>query len=110
MIDELKNKFQEQARIERYCVTVEHFECKMTEGVSVNAIVQKLMGSYGATWEARLYNGLKLSTDLILYSLSLSFSMFIMNNNMEGVIKPLNELYILCYLRLRHPSGGRLMC
>jgi hypothetical protein len=49
MIDELKNKFQEQARIERYCVTVELFECKMTEGVSVNAIVQKLMGSYGAT-------------------------------------------------------------
>jgi hypothetical protein len=49
MIDELKNKFQEQAWIERYCVTVELFECKMTEGVSVNAIVQKLMGSYGAT-------------------------------------------------------------
>jgi hypothetical protein len=36
---------------------------------------------------------LQLSTNLILHSLPPSYSMFIMNYNMTGAIKPLNELH-----------------
>jgi hypothetical protein len=36
--------FQEQACVERYRVAIELFECKMTEGDSVIAHVQKLIG------------------------------------------------------------------
>jgi gag-polypeptide of LTR copia-type len=74
MIGELKNMFQEQACVERYRVVMELFECKMTEGASVSAHVQKLMdlmeqlGKLGSTMD------LQLSTNLILHSLPLSFS------------------------------------
>jgi hypothetical protein len=44
MIGDLKNMCQEQACVERYRVAMELFECKMTEGASVSAHVQKLMG------------------------------------------------------------------
>jgi gag-polypeptide of LTR copia-type/GAG-pre-integrase domain/Zinc knuckle len=93
MIGDLKNMFQEKACVERYRIAIELFECKMTEGASVSAHVQKLMdlmeqlGKLGSTMH------LQLSTDLILHSLPPSFSMFVMNYNMAGAIKPLNELH-----------------
>jgi gag-polypeptide of LTR copia-type/GAG-pre-integrase domain len=93
MIGELKNMFQEQTRVERYHVAMEFFECKMNEGASVSAHVQKLMGLMEQLGKLDSTMDLQLSTDLILHSLPPSFSMFVMNYNMAGAIKSLNELH-----------------
>jgi gag-polypeptide of LTR copia-type len=74
MIGELKNMFQEQARVKRYRVAMELFECKMIEGASVSAHVQKLMGLMEQIGKLGSTMDLQLSTNLILHSLSLSFS------------------------------------
>jgi gag-polypeptide of LTR copia-type len=95
MIGKLKNMFQEQARVERYRVAMELFECKMTEEASVSAHVQKLMRLMEQLEKMGSTMDLQLSTDLIMHSLPLSFSMFIMNYNMAGVIKSLNELHYM---------------
>jgi hypothetical protein len=49
------------------------------------------LGKLGSTLD------LQLSTDLILYSLPPSFSIFVMNYNMAGVIKSLNGLYSMLF-------------
>jgi gag-polypeptide of LTR copia-type len=95
MIVELKNIFQEQAHVERYRVAIKLFECKMTKGASVSVNVQKLMGLMEQHGKLGSTMDLQLSTDLILYSQPLSFSMFVMNYNIEGVIKSLNELHFM---------------
>jgi gag-polypeptide of LTR copia-type len=95
MIGELKNMFQEQARVKRYHVAMELFECKMTERASVSAHVQKLMGLMEQLGKLGSTMDLQLSTNLILHSLPPSFSMFIMNYNMAGAIKSLNELHYM---------------
>jgi gag-polypeptide of LTR copia-type len=74
MIGELKNILQEQARIERYHVVMELFECKLTEGVSVSAHVQKLMGLMEQVGKLCSTLDLQLFIDLILHSLPLSFN------------------------------------
>ena len=66
----------------------------MAEGASVRAHVQKMIGlieQLGKLSTAPM--DLDYSTDLILHSLPASFSIFIMNYNMAGVLKPLNELH-----------------
>jgi gag-polypeptide of LTR copia-type len=95
MIDELKNMFQEQPHVEWYRVTMKLFECKMTEEASVNAHVQKLMDLMEQFRKLGSTLDLQLFTDLIMYSLSLSFSMLVMNCNMARVIKSLNDLHYM---------------
>ena len=94
MIQELKSLYEEQARVERYNVATELFSCRMAEGASVRAHVQKMIGlieQLGKLSTAPM--DLDYATDLILYSLPASFSIFIMNYNMTGVIKPWSELH-----------------
>ena len=58
--------YQEPARVEKHRVAMQLYGCKIK---------------------------LEQATDLILFSLPPSFSMFVMNYNMAGELKLLNELY-----------------
>ena len=94
MITELKSLYQEQARVERHNVATELFSCRMAEGASVKAHVQKMIGLIEKL--GKLSNApmeLDYATDLILYSLPASYSIFIMNYNMAGAQKSLSELH-----------------
>ena len=71
-INELKGMFQQQARAERYEISQALLDCKMAEGSSV--------------------------TDLILKSLPPSYVGFVMNFNMHGMNKTLDELFAMTLL------------
>jgi hypothetical protein len=53
---------------------IELFECKMAEGALISAHVQKLMGFMEHLGELGSTLDLQLFIDLIMHSLSLSFS------------------------------------
>ncbi|KAL4283175.1 hypothetical protein GQ457_16G020370 [Hibiscus cannabinus] len=82
MIHNLKEIYEAQARQERYETSKSLFQCKMSEGSPVGAHVIKMM-SYIQTLE-KLGFALndELAIDVVLQSLSDSFSQFILNFNM----------------------------
>ena len=93
MIEELRNMYQEPARVEKHCVALQLYGCKMAEGASVRTHVQKMMGLLEQLEKLGYNIELEQATDLILFSLPPSFSMFVMNYNTAGELKQLNELY-----------------
>ena len=93
MIEELKNMYQEPARVEKHRVAMQLYGCKMAEGASVRSHVQRMMGLLEQLGKLSYKIELEQATDLILFSLPPSFSMFVMNYNMAGEMKQLNELY-----------------
>ncbi|PNX67837.1 putative retrotransposon protein, partial [Trifolium pratense] len=62
MIEHLKTLYQEQARIERFEVSKDLFQAKLSEGSPVSPHVLKM-----------------IATDLILQSLPESFNQFVLN-------------------------------
>ncbi|KAK8701271.1 hypothetical protein V6N13_019661 [Hibiscus sabdariffa] len=92
MIQNLKEIYEGQARLERYETSKALFQCNMTEGIPVGAHVIKMMG-YVQTLE-KLGFPLKneLATDLILQSLTGSFKPFVLNFNMNEINKTLPQL------------------
>ncbi|KAK8715663.1 hypothetical protein V6N13_042991 [Hibiscus sabdariffa] len=92
MIQNLKEIYEGQARQERYETSKALFQCKMTEGTPVGALVIRMMG-YVQTLE-KLGFPLKneLATDLILQSLPGSFKPFVLNFNMNEINKTLPQL------------------
>jgi gag-polypeptide of LTR copia-type len=80
MIGELKNMYQEQALVEWHCVVMKLFECKMTEGASISARIQKLMGLMEQLGKLGSTLDLQLFIDIIMHSLPLSFSYELWHN------------------------------
>lgn len=93
MIQELKGMYQEPARVEKHRVAMELFECRMAEGASVRPHVQKMISLVEQLGKLNYKIDLEMATDMILHSLPASYSMFKMNYNMAGELKPLNELH-----------------
>ena len=93
MIAELRNMYQEPARVEKHRVVMQLYGCKMAEGASVRTHVQKMMGLLEQLGKLGYNIELEQATYLILFSLPPSFSMFVMNYYMAGELKQLNELY-----------------
>ena len=93
VITELKANFEPQARAERYEASNLFFSASMEEHSSVAEHVVKMSG-----YVARL-NSLgcqipdDLATDRVLQSLPPSYKGFIMNYNMQGMNKTLQELF-----------------
>ncbi|KAK8662486.1 hypothetical protein V6N13_092059 [Hibiscus sabdariffa] len=92
MIQNLKEIYEGQARQERYETSKALFQCKMNEESPVGAHVIKMMG-YIQTLE-KLGFPLKdeLATDVILQSLPNSSKPFVLNFNMNEIIKTLPQL------------------
>jgi gag-polypeptide of LTR copia-type len=92
VMDTLKNMFQEKAQTEMYNVTKSLMRCTMRENESISAHMLK-MTSYieqlqklSCKWDEQLMR------NIVLGSLSSRFSQFIMNYNMIGLKRGLDEL------------------
>lgn len=93
MVNELKNLFQKQARVERYETTKSLFSCKLPEGASVSPHVLKMIGYIDHLQRLGTTMSQELATDVILQSLPESYDGFTMNFNMHGMDKTLTELH-----------------
>jgi hypothetical protein len=90
---ELKALFQQQARAERYEISKAMLYCKMEEGTSVSQHILKLAGYWQRLEALGFAIPATLGTDLVLSSLPLSYNGFIMNYDMNGMDKSVNELF-----------------
>src|SRR3954470_14750828 len=99
MATQLNALYRKQARTERYEVTKQQWECKMAEGSSLSEHVIKLVGY------AQRLNALgfaiptTLGIDILLASLPPSYNGFIMNYNMNGLDKTIDELFAMLKLQ-----------
>lgn len=92
MIEHLKKLFEGHARQERYDTSKAFYHCKMGERDPAGPHVLKMIGyieyldrlGFSITPEAQ--------TDLLLQSLNISYSQFVMNYIMNEIEKPLTEL------------------
>jgi hypothetical protein len=93
MIMELKDMFQQQARLEHFETVRTIHNTRMAEGESVSAHVLNMKGHIDHLERLECPYPLPLATDLILNSLPKSFDSFILNYNMNGWEKSLSELH-----------------
>lgn len=73
LINELKNLFEKQARVERFETTKALFSCKLTEGNPVSPHVLKMIGYVDYLERLDVPINQELATDLILQSLPESY-------------------------------------
>lgn len=93
MIIELHVMFMNQARVERYDISKSLFSCQLTKGSPIYPRVIKTTG-YIESLDVLGFALLdELFMDVILYSLPLSYELFILNFHMNGMEKILFELY-----------------
>ena len=92
MCQQLKNMFQEQARVERFKVTKSLLSHKLTEGGSMGTHMLRLTSDVEQLEKLSAPLSKEFATDIILHSLPPSFSGFIMNFHMLGMDKSLQEL------------------
>ncbi|XP_078169206.1 uncharacterized protein LOC144563596 [Carex rostrata] len=90
--DQLKNMFQEQARIERFKVTKSLLGHKLAEGGSMGTHMLRMTSDVEQLEKLNAPISKEFATDIILHSLPPSFSGFIMNFHMLGMDKSLQEL------------------
>ena len=93
MIMQLKDMFQQQARLEHFETICAIHNTRMAEGESVSAHVLNMKGHIDHLERLECPYPLPLATDLILNSLPKSFDSFILNYNMNGWEKSLSELH-----------------
>ena len=92
MCDQLKNMFQEQARVERYKVTKSLLGHRMAESGSIGTHMLRMTSDVEQLEKLNCPLSKELATDIILNSLPPSYSGFIMNFHMHGMDKSLQEL------------------
>ncbi|KAG8498488.1 hypothetical protein CXB51_005003 [Gossypium anomalum] len=92
MIEHLKELYQGQARQERFDISKALFQCKLAEGSPVGPHVLKMIGYIESLSKLGFPLIQELATDVILQSLSDSYSQFILNFNMNEIDKTLPQL------------------
>ncbi|KAK8636307.1 hypothetical protein V6N13_005011 [Hibiscus sabdariffa] len=92
MIQNLKEIYEGQVRLERYETSKALFQCKMSEGSPVGAHVIKMMGYIQALEKLGFPLNIKLAIDVVLQSLPDSFNQFVLNFNMNEINKTLPQL------------------
>ena len=95
MIQQLKVMYEEAPRVEKSRLAKELFNMKLAEGQPVRPHVQRMIGLIEQLEKLGYVLPLDAQTDHILFSLPPSYNMFMMNYNMAGEPKPLNELYAM---------------
>ena len=93
IMDQLSKMFLEQARVERYRVTRSLLQCRMSEGSSVSSHILKMMSYLEQLDKLDCSLKKEFAMDIVLNSLSPSYSGFIMNYHMHGMDKSLDELH-----------------
>ena len=84
MLQQLKEMFQKQARLERFETVRSFHSCKMEGNQSVSSYVLKMKGYIDHLQRLGVSIPNELATDMILNSLTKEFDHFVMNYNMNG--------------------------
>src|SRR3954466_15232400 len=95
MVEELKTMFQTQTRAERYEISDKFYKCKMEEHNSVSEHVVTMGGYIQRLIQLGCVIPDELITDRVLQSLPPSYKGFVLNYNMQGMNKTLNELFAM---------------
>ena len=92
IIMHLREPYGQEARIERYRIAYALFACSMKEGTSVAQHAQKMYDYIERLQKLGYVMDNELYIDLILHSLSSTFSHFVINFNMHKMEVTLPEL------------------
>ena len=98
MFQELKLIFQENARIERYEVSNKFYSCIMEENSSVSEHILKMSGLHNRLSQLDINLPDEAVIDRILQSLPPSYKSFVMNYNMQGMVKTIPEVFSMLKL------------
>ena len=93
MFEELKMVFQAHARVERYEVSDKFYSCKMEENSSVSEHILKMSGLHNRLSQLDINLPDEAVIDRILQSLPPSYKSFVMNYNMQGMVKTIPEVF-----------------
>nr|XP_027099010.1 uncharacterized protein LOC113718292 [Coffea arabica] len=92
IVQHLRELFEQQSRTVRYDTSKELFRCKIAEGTPVAPYVLKIIGLIEKLAELGFKMDQELNVDLVLQSLSDSFSQFVMNYQMNNLQHTLSQL------------------
>ena len=92
MFQGLKMVFQAHARVERYEVSDKFYSCKMEENSSVSEHILKMSGLHNRLSQLDINLLDEAVIDRILQSLPPSYKSFVMNYNMQGMVKTIPEV------------------
>src|SRR5215216_6085501 len=95
MFQELKLLFQANARVEIYEVSNKFYSCKMEENSSISEHILKISRYYNHLTRLGVELPVDFVIDRVLQSLSPSYKGFVMNYNMHGMNKTINELFAM---------------
>src|SRR4051812_29691692 len=95
MVQELKTMFQTQTLAERYEISHKFYKFKMEEHSSVSEHVVTMGGYIQRLIQLGCVIQDELITDRVLQSLPPSYKGFVLNYNMQGMNKTLNELFAM---------------
>ena len=87
MFQELKMVFQAHARVEGYEVSDKFYSCKMEENSSVSEHILKMSELHNRLSQLGVNLPDDSVIDMILQSLPPSYKSFVMNYNMQGMVK-----------------------
>ena len=93
MFEELKMVFQAHARVERYEVSDKFYSCKMEENSSASEHILKMSGLHNRLSQLGVNLPDDAVIDRILQSLPPSYKSFVMNYNMQGMVKTIPEVF-----------------
>ena len=93
IFQELKMVFQAHARVERYEVSDKFYSCKMEENSSVSEHILKMFGLHNRLSQLGVNLPDDAVIDRILQSLPPSYKCFVMNYNMQGMVKTIPEVF-----------------
>ena len=93
MFQELKLIFEANNRVERYEVSDKFFSCKMEENSSVSEHILRMSGLHNRLSQLGVNLPDDAVIDRILQSLPPSYKSFVMNYNMQGMVKTIPEVF-----------------
>ena len=93
MFQELKMVFQAHARVERYEVSDKFYSWKMEENSSVSEHILKMSGLHNRLTQLGVNLPDDAVIDRILQSLPPSYKSFVMNYNMQGMVKTIPKVF-----------------
>ena len=95
MFQELKLIFQTHACVERYETSDKYFAQKMEENGSTSEHILKISEQYNRLNKVGVNLLDKIVIDKVLQSLSPSYQNFVMNYNMQGMMKTIPKLFAM---------------
>ena len=87
--------FQTHAHVERYETSNKYFAYKMEENSSASENVLRMSGYYNRLNQVGVNLPDKIVIDRVLQSLPPSYKGFVMNYNMQGLVKTMPELFAM---------------